>query len=176
MRRQATGMLGTLVAVGLMLVASVAPAWARTTGRESFTGVIVASGESGTRTVVSSVFGATGVLNAVGRVVEVPNRPSDPDNVSRDDLVFRGNRIHILTTNGAPSMSLNPQTCAFKGRVPQTVKVQGGTGRFRHASGSFAGAARARGVAARAADGSCSQQQAPVLEVDAVSSRGHMSI
>ena len=73
-------------------------------------------------------------------------------------------------------MSFDPQTCAFKGRVPQTGKIQGGTGRFRHASGRFVGAARTRLVAARAADGSCSQEQAPLLEVDIVSAHGHMSI
>jgi len=70
---------------------------------------------------------------------------------------------------------LNPQTRVFTGRIEQTTKVQGGTGRFRHASGSSAGAVRAKLVAARAADGSCSQEQAPLLEVDAVSGRGHIS-
>jgi hypothetical protein len=176
MRRQVRAILATIVAVGLPLAALVAPAGARTTGRESFRGVIVASGESGTRTVVSTLFVARGVFNGVGRVVEVQNRPGDPDNVSRDDLVFRRGRIHILSTNGASAGSLNPQTCVFKGRVQQTVKVQGGTGRFRHASGSFVGAVRARAVAARAADGGCSQQQAPLLEVDVVSGHGHISI
>jgi hypothetical protein len=176
MRRQVRGILATVVAVGLMLAALVAPAGARTTGKESFKGVIVASGESGTRTVVSTLFVATGVFNGVGRVVEVQNRPGDPDNVSRDDLVFRQGRIHILSTSGAGSPSLNPQTCVFKGRIEQTVKIQGGTGRFRHASGSFVGAVRAYGVAARAADGSCSQELAPLLEDDVVSGRGHISI
>ena len=90
--------------------------------------------------------------------------------------MFRRGRIHILNTNGASSGSLNPQTCVFKGRVHQTVKVEGGTGRFRHASGSFAGAVRSRAVAARAADGSCSHEQAPLLEVDILSGHGHISI
>jgi hypothetical protein len=175
MRGQVRGLLGTVVAVGLMLAALVAPAGARTTGRESSRGVIVTSGESGTRTVVSTVFVARGVFKGVGRFVEVQNRPGDPDNVSRDDLVFRQGRIHIRGTNGASSGSLNPQTCVFKGRVQQTVKVERGTGRFRHASGSFVGAVRTRLVAARAPDGSCSQQQAPLLEVDVVSGHGHLS-
>jgi hypothetical protein len=176
MGRQVRGTLAAVVAVGLMLATLVAPAAARTSGRESSRGVIVTSGESGTRTVVSTVFVARGVFNGVGRVVEMQNRRGDPANVSRDDLVFRQGRIHILTTNGASSGSLNPQTCVFKGRVQQTVKVQGGTGRFRHASGSFVGATRTRLVAARAADGSCSQEQAPLLEVDIVSGHGHISI
>jgi hypothetical protein len=176
MTRHIRAILGTMVAVGLILAALVASAGARTSGRESFKGVIVTSGESGTRTVVSTLFVARGAFKGVGRVVEVQNRPGDPDNVSRDDLVFRHGRIHIVTTNGTPSMSFDPQTCAFKGRVPQTVKVQGGTRRFRHASGTLVGAARAHGVAAREPDGNCSQQQAPLLEVDIVASRGHMSI
>src|SRR4051794_40021595 len=103
MGRQLRGALGTVVAVGLVLAGLVAPAGARTTGRESWRGVIVTSGESGRRTVVSTVFVARGVFNAVGRVVEVQNRPGDPDNVSRDDLVFGRGRIHIRTTNGAAS-------------------------------------------------------------------------
>src|SRR4051795_7017843 len=175
MRRQPRTILGTAVVVGLMLAALVSPAAARTTGRESFRGIIVVSGESGTRTVVSTVFVAGGVFDGVGRVVEVQNRPGDPDNVSRDDLVFPQGRIHILSSSGSASPSLNPQTCVFTGRIEQTTKVQGGTGRFRHASGRFAGAVRAKLVAARAADGSCSQEQAPLLEVDAVSGRGHIS-
>jgi hypothetical protein len=28
------------------------------------------------------------VFRGVGRIVEIPNLPADPDNVSRDDLVF----------------------------------------------------------------------------------------
>jgi hypothetical protein len=176
MRRQVGVVLGTVAAVGVMLAPSGASAGARTSGRESFKGVIVTSGESGARSVVSTLFVARGAFKGVGRVIEVQNRPGDADNVSRDDLVFRHGRIHIVTTNGTPSMSFDPQTCAFKGRVPQTVKVQGGTGRFRHASGSLVGAARARGVAAREADGSCSQQQAPLLEVDILAARGRMSI
>jgi hypothetical protein len=176
MRHHIRGILSMMVAVGRIFAASVASASARMSGRESFKGVIVTSGESGTRTAVSTLFVAWGAFKGVGRVVEVQNRPGDADNVSRDDLVFRQGRIHIVTSNGTPSMSFDPQTCAFKGRVPQTGKIQGGTGRFRHASGSLVGAGRARGVAAREADGSCSQQQAPLLEVDIVSARTHVDL
>jgi hypothetical protein len=176
MRRQVRRLPAAVVAVGLMLAALVAPAAARTTGKESFDGVIVAAGESGTRTVVSSVIVFRGVFNGVGRVVEVPNRPGEPDTVLRDDLVFARGTMHLRSMNGAVlSMSLNPQTCVFKGRIKQTGKVQGGTGRFRHASGNFAGVVRARWVAARNADGTCSQEQALLLEVDLVSGRGTLS-
>jgi hypothetical protein len=176
MRRQVRRVPGTALAVGLMLAAPIAPAAAQGTGKESFKGVIVASGDSGTRTVVSSVIVFKGVFNGAGRVVEVENRPGDPNNVLRDDLVFPRGTMHLLTINGAvSSMSLNPQTCVFKGRVEQTGKIQGGTGKFRHASGTFSGAVTARFVAARDPDGTCSQQLAPLLEVDGVAGRGTLS-
>src|SRR3954452_1967634 len=79
-----------VLAVVLTFVAAVAPAAARTSGRESIRGTIVASGESGTRTLLSSVFVATGAFTGTGHDVEVANRPGDPENVSRDDLVFPG--------------------------------------------------------------------------------------
>lgn len=176
MRRQIGRILGTMIASGLMLAALGTPASARTTGKEAIKGVVVASGESGTRTVVSSLVIIGGVVDATGRIVEVQNRPGDPDNVSRDDLVFRRGRIHVVSTSEPASMSLNPQNCTFKGRVTQTVKIQGGTGMFRGVSGRLVGSVRTRLVAARAADGSCSQEQAPLLEVDALSARGHITI
>jgi hypothetical protein len=135
MRRQVGGILAAVVAVGPLPAALAGPAGARTTGRESFRGVIVAPSKSGRRTVVSSLLVARGIFTAVGRIVEVPNRPGDPDSVVRDDLVFASGRIDIRSTSGRVSMSLNPQTCAFTVRAQQTVRVQGGTGRFRHASG-----------------------------------------
>lgn len=176
MRREVTTALGTLLAIGLMLVATVAPAAARTTGKQSFNGVIVASGESGTRTVVSTLIVAKGVFTGEGRVVEVANRPGDPDNVSRDDLVFPHGTMHLVTTNKSVTPSVNPQTCANKVRIEQTQRIQGGTGAFRHAAGSFAGTLRGRGVAARNPDGTCSQQMAQLLEVAIFSMRGTLSV
>jgi hypothetical protein len=176
MRRQVRATVGAVLVVGLTLVGSAAPAAARISGKESFKGAIVASGESGTRTVVSSVIVASGVFTGSGRVVEVQNRPGDPDNVSRDDLVFPQGRLHIVNTNQPPTMSLNPQTCALTVRIRQTTKVRGGTGRFRDATGTSTGSVRGWGVAARNPDGTCSQQLALLLEVDVVASRGTLSI
>jgi len=175
MKRSAMAAAGTVVAVGLTLVAAVAPATAKTTGRELIRGTIVASGESGTRTVVSSLIVARGRFKGVGRDVEVANRAGDPQNVSRDDLVFPHGKIHILGTSKAPKISVNPQTCAIKVRIKQTTKVQGGTGEFRHASGKFAGTLRAWGVGARNPDGTCSQQADLLLEADAFSMSGTLS-
>jgi hypothetical protein len=139
---------------------------AGTTGRQLFAGTIVASGESGSRSVVNSVIFARGAFTGIGRIVEVENRPGDPENVSRDDLVFPQGRIHIVNTNRSVSQSVNPQTCAFTARVRQTTRVRGGTGRFRRASGRFSGTVRAWGVATRNADGTCSQTATLLLEVD----------
>src|SRR3954451_1435067 len=135
------------------MLAAVTPAGARTSGKESFRGVLVTTGESGTRTVVSSMIVAVGVFDGVGRIDEVENRPGDPDNVSRDDLVFAAGTMHIVTENGSANVSVNPTTCVITARIKQTTKINGGTGRFRRASGSFAGTVRAWGVAARAANG-----------------------
>jgi hypothetical protein len=74
--------------IALAISASAAlPAAAATSGNETLSGTSVTSGVSGTRTVISSVLIARGVFNGVGRIVELPNDPSQPD-VSFDDLVF----------------------------------------------------------------------------------------
>ena len=62
----------------------------------TFRGTIVTSGVSGTRTVISSVLLATGVFTGVAEVVEVPNQPGDGDNVTRDDLVFPEDTMHLV--------------------------------------------------------------------------------
>jgi hypothetical protein len=176
MRREVRTALGVLLAIGLTLVATVAPAAARTTGKESFRGVIVASGESGTRTVVTPLVVARGVFTGDGRVVEVANRPGDPDTVSRDDLVFPRGTMHLVTTNKSFTPSVNPQTCANTVRIRQTQRIRGGTGAFRHAAGRFAGTLRGRGVAARNPDGTCSPQMAQLVEVAVFSMRGTLSV
>jgi hypothetical protein len=150
MRGKVKPALSAVLVVGLTLVASVAPAAARTTGRESFEGTIVKD-ESGK--VVSTLLVAKGVFTGTGRIVEVDNRPGDPENVNRDNLVFPQGAMHIRSTNKRPTMSLNQQTCVITFRVPQTNRIEGGTRRFRHASGTFAGTVRAWGVAARNPDG-----------------------
>jgi hypothetical protein len=175
MKRQVSSAPAAVLAVGLTFVAAVAPAVARTSGRESIRGTIVASGESGTRTLLSSVFVATGAFTATGHDVEVANRPGDPGNVSRDDLVFPGGRIHIRVTSQPPTLSANPQTCVGSARIKQTIKVVGGTGRFRHASGTFAGTIHGWGVSPRNPDGTCLQQAEFLLEVDVISMRGTLS-
>ena len=96
--------------------------------------------------------------------------------MTRDDLVFRQGTIHIRNlARAAPEFTVGPQTCAVTGRVKQTIKVPGGTRKFRHASGTLSGRVRGWSVAARNPDGSCNQEADALLEADAFSAQGTMS-
>jgi hypothetical protein len=164
-----------LLGIGLTPVIVVAPAAAQASGKESFRGVLLASGESGTRVVFSTFLTAKGVFNGSGQIVEVANRPGDPDAVSRDDLVFPAGRMHLINTNRSFRASISPATCAARITIRQTAVIRGGTGRFRHAAGRFVGAVHGRGVAPRNPDGSCAQQASLLLEIDGVSARGTLT-
>src|SRR6266516_744289 len=163
MRRHVRGTLGALLAIGIALAVS-APAAAQTSGNETFSGVIVTSGLSGTRVVVSSVV-----------VAEVQNLPGDPDNVSRDDLVFADGTLHIVSTTLDFSVSLNPRSCTGTATLQQTGMVVGGTGQFAAASGSYTATVTGRAVLARNPDASCTVEQAPLHEVDMIASSGSLS-
>lgn len=168
--------LGLALVIGFTLLAVAAiPAAARTTGKESFRGQIIAPDKSGTRHVVSSLIVSKGVFTGIGKIVEVPNQPGDPANVSRDNLVFPNGTLDIRNTSQAPKISLDPQTCAVTAVIKQTTKVQGGTRKFHHASGTFASTVRAWGIAARNPDGSCNPQADLLLDADAVSGQGTLS-
>src|SRR3954452_1746219 len=117
--------------IGAVLAGS-APALARTSGAETFSGFIAASNASGTREVVSSLVVAKGAFSGIGRVVEVPNLPDDPENVSRDDLVFARGAMHLVTTNLDSTFSIDPWSCIGIFNVKQTQTIQGGTRRFAH--------------------------------------------
>ena len=176
MRRRIIGALGIVLAVGLTLGASISPAAQRASGPESFRGVLVASGESGARTVTSSLIVTRGVFTGVGTIVEVPNWPGDSDAVTRDDLVFPQGKMHLVSTNKSFNVTVDPKTCAVKVRIRQTGKIIGGTGKFRHAHEAGIGRVSGRGVAFRNPDGSCSQKRALTLEVDLVFSHGTLSL
>jgi hypothetical protein len=175
MSHNRTAVLGMVLSVGLALAIPVAPAGARTTGKESFRGQIIAPALRGTRHVVSTIIVTKGAFAGVGKIVEIAKRPGDPGNVSRDNLVFPGGTMHIRSTSQAPQFSINQQTCAIKATIRQKTKVQGGTGMFRHASGTFAGTVRAWGVAARTRNGSCNMHADLLLDADVVSGRGTLS-
>jgi hypothetical protein len=157
--------VGTVVVLDSASLVSVTPAAARTPGKMRLRGVVIATNQGGQRTVVSGWAIFRGVLNATARIVEVANRPGDPDNVSRDNLVFPGGIMHIVSTNKPPKFTIDPMTCAYSVRLSQTTKIKGGTRRFRRASGTSSGTIHDWGVAARKADGSCDQESAPLIDV-----------
>ncbi len=174
MKRQICAALGALLAAGIALAIAV-PAGAETSGNETFKGVIEVSGVSGTRTVISSVVVAKGVFSGTGSVVEIPNLPTDPDNVSRDFLVFADGSIQIISTLVDFSVSQNGQSCHFGATLQQTVEIVGGTGRFAGASGSFTATGGGPALLARNPDGSCAFAQNPLHETDMFAMNGTLS-
>ena len=172
---------GALLAAGTALAFSAAPAMpaaAATSGSETVSGIIVFAAVPGTntRTVVSSVVRAKGVFRGVGRVVELPHLPTDPADVSRDDLVFPSGTMHVVSTLGTLlSFSVNPHNCLFTGTQQLTLEVTGGTGQFADATGSFTGTVSALALLVRDPDGSCSFSQVPRHEVDKLAESGTLS-
>ena len=174
MRRQVRGALGALLAVGIAL-AVAAPAGAQTSGNETFNGVIVTSGLSGERVEISNVVRAKGVFSGVGRIVEIPNLPGDPDNVARDDLVFADGSIHLISTTVDASFSVNS---AQLHRQLHSA-ADGGGGRRHRAVRRCQRQLRQDGDGAgrcgRNRDGSCSFEQTALHEVDMSASSGTLS-
>jgi hypothetical protein len=151
------------------------PAGAVTATHQTFDGFILASGTTGTRTVVASSILARGAVTGVGTITELPNLPTDPDNAARDDLTFRGGSIHLVSFLQDAQFSFDPLSCRFTGRVTQTSQVRGGTGRFSAAVGDFTATGTAHGRGARAGDGSCSQTSAPITELDTLAMTGTLA-
>jgi hypothetical protein len=169
---------GALLAAGTALAICAAPAIpaaAAATGTETLSGTIVFAAVPGTntRTVIGSVVRAGGVFRGVGRVVELV--PPDAAGVSQDDLVFRSGAMHVVSTPGALSFSVNPRSCLFTGTQQFTWEVTSGTGQFGGAAGSFTGTASTVALLARNPDGSCSFTQVPPLEVDKFAQSGTLS-
>jgi hypothetical protein len=162
----------------MMLVISSVPAAAQTSGSESYDGTIVASGLSGTRVELASVIRFRGVFNGVGQVIERPSLSGDPDNTARDDLVFADGTIHLLTYFGnVLSLNLNPQSCTASGQMQTTSTVDGGTGIFGGATGSFDNIGGIQALAGRNPDGSCNFDltMPPLHEIDTLSGSGSLS-
>jgi hypothetical protein len=170
-----TAVLGTVLSIAATAVFLAPPAGARTSGKATFRGQLIAINQNGSRHVVSSIATLRGVFTGIGTIVETQNRPGDPDNVVRDDLVFKGGKMHLRTVNRTPSFSGDPQTCAVKATIKQTATVQGGTGRFRNASGRFRSTVRGWGVAPRNADGTCNTDADLLVEADLITASGTLS-
>ncbi len=165
--------LGALLAAG-SLAAFASAATAQTGGNETFDGTIVARATLGERTVLASVVRARGAFHGVGRIVEVPSEPGDPDNVLRDDLVFADGSMHLVSTSVDFEASVDPRSCILTATIEQTAEVDGGTGKFVNASGSFVGGLTAKVKAARNPDGSCSEDTS-VIEVDQFATQGTLT-
>ena len=118
MKRRTRNFLATagLVAMSLAVAFAPAPATAAGQGSETFNGVLLASGATGSRVVLTTAVVMRGVFNGVGRIVEVPNLPTDPDNVNRDDLVFADGAIHFVNTGLTFSFTIDPRTCIGEGK------------------------------------------------------------
>jgi hypothetical protein len=169
---------GALLAAAIALAVSAAtalPAAAATSGSETVSGRLVTSGVSGTRTAIATVAVAKGVFDGVGRIVEIPNLPTDPPNVSRDDLVYREGTMHLVNTTVGASFTVNPHNCLFRATLQEDSQITGGTGLFANASGTFTGTISPQGLLPRNADGSCSTSRPSLHEVDMVAFSGTLS-
>ena len=167
MMRQATRALGASVAAAIGLAVLV-PAAAGTSGNETFDVTLIASGATGERNVIAAVVVAKGVFSGNGRLVEVANLPGDPDSVVRDDLIFSEGTLHLVSTFGNVSISLNPRSCRVEVTTVQTSEIVGGTGELSAAVGSFEATLTGKGNLARNPDGSCAFESDPRHEQDKI--------
>jgi hypothetical protein len=170
-----TALAVLLIAPGLAVLGPSTAGSAQTSGAEQFTGFLVVTSVSGQRLVHASSMRARGVFNGVGRIVEVPNLPTDPDNVSRDDLVFKEGTLHLVSTNLDFQFTVNPRSCRGTFTVRQSSAFDGGTGLFEGASGTGSGMVNARALLQRNPDRSCSPDLPPAHEIDKVSGAGTLT-
>ena len=170
MGRQARIGLCALLAVGVIVVPTSAAAVAERSGSEQIDGGLVRAQDR----VVGTAIAARGMFNGVGRIVERPNRPGDSNKVSRDDLVFAEGAFHIVNVNRHVSMKVNRRACVLSYEAHQTNTIEGGTGRFAHASGRFTATVTASAAARRKPDGSCDLRHPPLTEVDTISGTGKL--
>ena len=177
MRQHLRTTLAVLLAVvGLAVAGPVSAASAQTSGPESFTGFLIATGVSGERVVLATTIRARGVFNGSGEIVELPSQPGDPDNMNRDDLVFRQGTLHLFSfVQDFRIVSVNPNSCRLAVIVTQTTQFAGGTGIFAGASGDGTGQVDGTGMAQRNPDGSCNLDLPPAHERDAVSGSGTLT-
>jgi hypothetical protein len=176
-KRRFLATLAVLLAVtGLAVAGPVSAASARTSGPESITGFLIVTGVSGERVVLATNIRARGVFNGSGKIIELPPQPGDPDNMNRDDLVFRQGTLHLLSfVQDFQIVSFNPNSCRLAVTITQTTQFAGGTGIFAEASGAGTGQVDGTGMAQRNPDGSCNLDLPPKHERDAVSGSGTLT-
>lgn len=165
-----------LTVIGLAVAGPTPGASAQTSGPESFTGFLIATGVSGERVVLATNIRARGVFNGTGKIIELPPQPGDPENMDRDDLVFRQGTLHLFSfVQDFQIVSFNPNSCRFAVTITQTTRFAGGTGIFAGASGTGTGQVDGTGMAQRNPDGTCSMDLPPAHERDAVSGSGTLT-
>jgi hypothetical protein len=161
---------------GLAVAGPTSAASAQTSGPESFTGFLIVTGVSGERVELASNIRARGVFDGVGKIVELPPQPGDPDNMDRDDLVFRQGTLHLFSfVQNVQIVSLDPNSCRLAVIVTDTSQFAGGTGIFAGASGTGTGRVDGSARAQRNPDGSCSLDLLPAHERDVVSGSGTLT-
>jgi len=151
MGRHLRTVLAVLVAVaGLVVVWPTSPASAQTSGPESFSGFLVVTGVSGERVELASNIRARGVFNGTGKIIELPPQPGDPENMDRDDLVFRQGTLHLFSfVQDFQIVSFDPNSCRLVVTVTQSTQFAGGTGIFTGASGAGTGRVDGSGLGQR---------------------------
>ncbi|MGZ4639514.1 MAG: hypothetical protein ACXV2J_10720 [Actinomycetes bacterium] len=177
MRRHLRTALAVLLAVaGLVAAGPTSAASAQTSGPESFTGFLVVTGVSGERVELASNIRARGVFDGVGKIVELPPQPGDPENMDRDDLVFPQGTLHLFSfVQDFQIVSFDPNSCRLAVTVTDSTQFAGGSGIFAGASVTGTGRVDGSGLAQRSPDGSCSLDLPPKHELDAVSGSGTLT-
>jgi hypothetical protein len=174
-RHVLTSLIALLVAAGLTLAGPTGTASAQTSGPESAQGFLIATGASGARVVLATEIRLSGAFNGVGKIVEVPNLPTDPANVNRDDLVFPEGTLHLVSANQGFQFGFDPRSCRANTTIQQVTSFEGGTGLFSGATGTGTGAVEGQAILQRAPDGSCSTDMLPAHEMDNVSGTGTLT-
>jgi hypothetical protein len=171
------GAVAAMIAVaGFAALGPMPSASAQTSGQESFSGFLVVTGVSGERVELASNLRARGVFNGVGKLVELPPQPGDPENMDRDDVVFAQGTLHLLSfVQDFQIDSFNPKSCRLAVTVTDTTQFAGGTGIFAGATGTGTGGVQGTGSAQREADGGCSLDLPPAHERDVVFGSGTLT-
>jgi len=158
------GLAGVLAATGAMALsalpaASAAPVHARpaASGIEHFQ-LMSTNGDTNGAPIV-----ATGLFTDGGRDHVVNN--------NTDKFVFQKGTITVKHSNGKGPQSFNPRTCLIRINQHGTYRLVSGTGAYAGISGHGRYHLTILGIAARNANGKCSQRKRPVaieLEIQAV--------
>jgi hypothetical protein len=67
--------------------------------------------------------------------------------------------MHLVSTSSGATFTVDPRTCLFHASTQQNAHIEGGTGLFAHASGTFTGTVSPEGLLPRNPDGSCANDE-----------------